>query len=143
MSTRVLQNDLDVIVASIASLPPIHKENTEVPVESSPSKSSRDAKYCRTKLYPVTTSASSLGSEGFDEHSGIYEVTIFVPAGKGIDEVNHFADLIISNFQIGTVSTDSELCIRIDGHSRGVGRENTNMYMLPVSIDYTCYMQRQ
>ena len=142
MSTRIIQNDLDAILTAISDLPPLVKENEPAPVDSSDKSNSRQYKFMRSKLYPVTTTPASFGEGGFDNHSGFYEITLFVPAGKGVDEVNHFSDLIIQAFKIGTLDTLSDMCIRVDGHSRGVGREHTNHYMLPVTIDYFAYIKR-
>jgi len=140
MSNRLLQNDLDELLQSIAEMPTIHLENTRLTLKSDQANSTRATRYCRTKLYPTST-ISETTAGGFDLLTGFYEVSLFLPFGDGIDEANYFADKIISTFKIGTIQT-SNLTIRIESHDRGVGQEFDNYYMLPVSVDYLCHVQR-
>lgn len=96
--------------------------------------------YIRPTILPNTTSQAALGTSGIDEHLGIYQITIFAPAGKGKKEATEMADTLANRFKRGTDLVYNSLEVRLGNVSRSAGRIDGDRYLVTVSIEYMAHI---
>lgn len=143
MSYRLIHNILDEHLNSIAGLPNHIKENEIGYLPSDDDTSSRRTKYCRSTILPIETQQLTVGTDGFDNFQGLYQVDLFFPYGDGSDGTDYMVDLIIANFEAGTHLKKENVVVQVENYFREPGFQGTNFYMVPVVIRWRSHIQRQ
>lgn len=62
-----------------------------------------DRLYLQSFLLPARTTTRSLGTDGFEQLKGIYQVTINGVADTGLADMERIADRLVDRFRGGTV----------------------------------------
>jgi hypothetical protein len=115
---------------AMTNKPPVAWENASYkPVEG--------VTFIRETILPSDTIQGSLGSTGYDQHLGVYQVDVFAPAGKGKGEAIQMADSIADHFKRGTDLTHNGVTVRLGNVSRRSGLRDGSWWIVPVSIRYS------
>lgn len=61
--------------------------------------------YLQPTLIPAESFQSEIGVNGMNRYSGIYQISIFVPAGQGTAAIDLLRDTLIDHFCRGTIIT--------------------------------------
>lgn len=98
------------------------------------------------------TKPVSLGTDGFERLSGVYQISVFDVAGTGLYRAEHIARALADAFRGGTVlgltGTDGSVSvqngceIRISAATAGTARLDDGRLHIPVSVVWTCYVQK-
>jgi len=126
---------LDAHLKTLVPLPPVAWENKNY-------KPVKDTLYLRPTILPAETVQATLGDNGTDSNSGIYQIDVFTPSGKGIKAAIEMADKIANLFKRGTYITYNGRTVRV----KSVGRERSSnddngWYIVPVVITYISFTE--
>ena len=119
------------LIASAGGVAIAYQNDKYTPVEGTP--------YMRPTLLPASPSPHDIGAVT-NYHTGVYQVDLIYPSGKGNQAVNAQADVIIAAFNQSTTLTYSSIDIYIQSSGRGAGRNDDNWYYVPINIEYKCYL---
>jgi hypothetical protein len=125
---------LDGHLNTMTNKPPVSWENKKY-------KPVNDVLYVRPTILPADTDQASLGSNGQDLNTGIYQVDVLAPAGKGKKTAYEMADLIADRFKRGTDIVENSRTITVVRASRGTGFNDGDRYIVSVSIEYRAFTQ--
>ena len=81
-----------------------------------------------------------LGASGLDQHTGIYQVDVFAPAGEGRNAAEVKADAVADNFKRGTNLTYYGVTVRLGNTSRNTGITVDDRFVISVSINYSAHV---
>lgn len=76
---------------------------------------------------------------GRDRHQGIYQVSLFYPAGQGSGPARRMADQVTAGFKRGTVLSQAGLNIRIQRAWRAPALSEPEWFQVPVSVQWFAY----
>jgi hypothetical protein len=106
-----------------------------------------DTEFVRPTLLPGESSAAGLGASAQDRQVGIYQVDVFLLAGKS--PVSTAPDTIGDAFNRGSLHTFNGTTVRVRSVSQGpaireklssaVGSGASAFYVVPVTINYFAY----
>lgn len=120
---------LDGRLNTMSSLPPVAWQNFKYePVNGT--------LYLRPTLLPAETTASTLGTIGTDENSGIYQVDIFAPSDTGKGEAYTMADSVADHFKPVTEIDYSGITVRCVSVSIGSTSQADGWFQVPVFVRY-------
>ena len=126
---------LDEHLSLMPSLPPVAWENLDYTPELG-------TLYLRPTLLPAETIQSTLGENGTDQNTGIYQVDVFAPLGQGKQEAMSIADKIANHFKRGTDLTYNNRKLRIRNTGREVSTTEVNgWYSIPVTMTYISFTE--
>jgi hypothetical protein len=125
---------LDKHLSEMAGLPDVAWENKDY-------EPTQGTSYLRPTILPAETFQASLGTNGQDEHTGIYQVDVMVEAGKGKKAGYALADLVADQFARGTDLVYSGVTVTIRQTSRQTGATDNGWFVVPVEIDYQSFTQ--
>lgn len=117
-------------------IPSIQYENTEFDL-SDIDKSSSSVKWIRATLLPAETQIASIGQNGRDLHTGIFQIDYFSSVGAGGFEDD--MDIIANYFVKGDTLTTGTTNVRIRNTSLGVGRRDGAFFVRNIDVDYFAY----
>ena len=80
-----------------------------------------------------------IGTAGINEHGGIYQISIFTPAGNGPLESNTLRDALINHFKRGTVLTYNGVSTTVIKAFSGAKMEETDFLHTPIKIIYRTF----
>lgn len=87
--------------------------------------------------------AASIGQDGFERLSGIYQVSVFAPRGQGPKQYEAVARDIVDHFRGGqTLSCCEDVEIVITTAYTGSAIFESDRVMCPVSVVWHCYIQK-
>jgi hypothetical protein len=95
--------------------------------------------YARPTIIPADTEQWSLGQNGQDLSTGIYQVDVIAPAGKGKKAAYAMADTIADRFKRGTDIVENSRTISIINASRAAGFNDGDRFIVPVTIQYRAF----
>lgn len=95
--------------------------------------------YIRPTLMPADTVQAGLGTNGLDEHLGIYQIDIISTSAKGKGEATIKCDVIADHFKRGTVLSYNGVNVRITKSSRGQGKRDEAFFVIPIFITYQVF----
>lgn len=134
MNFTIIQNLLDEKLLTLTDAPDdIVLENSRVSVGVNKT-------WIRSTLLPNETENITLGLNGYQRLSGLYQIDIWTPADKGINTGSTLADAIVSLFSKGTVlsNTDGDK-INIIKSWREKGPKEPGVYNTPVIVKWEAF----
>lgn len=114
---------------SLPSVPAIARENESFTPPA-------NAPYLRPTLGPGEPSQAELGESGQNRHVGIYQISVFYPAGTGTLAASALVAAIIAHFKRGTVLIYSGQEITITKAYASRMMQDTGMVHIPITIEY-------
>lgn len=95
-----------------------------------------DSPYVQSHVMPATNDVIDLSGR-LVVYSGVYQVNVCVPVGRGKSTAFSLAEDLVNHFAVNTVLTDGEFSCYIDEiPSASSGITNDRVYMVPVSMGY-------
>lgn len=85
---------------------------------------------------PVETIQASLGAEGKDNTTGIYQIDVVYPAGSGRSTI---PDGLADHFKRGTVLSYNGVNVRIRSVSISPALTEGAFHFVPISVDFYTY----
>jgi hypothetical protein len=101
-----------------------------------------DTAHARLWFIPSGNDAASLGGTGSDLISGIAQIDLMYPEGKGIGDALEKADAVAAYFQRGQSQVYSGTTVVFDGATILQPRNEDGWLRVPVSIAWHCYKAR-
>ena len=95
-----------------------------------------NAPYLRPTLGPGEPFQAELGPDGQNRHVGIYQISVFCPAGTGTMAASALVAAIIAHFKRGTILVHSGQSISITKAYASAMRQDTGLAHIPITIEY-------
>lgn len=95
-----------------------------------------DVAWCHLYVIPASTVPATLGLGGEDEHTGIFQITFYVPLNTGDSDLLAALDGIEALYYAGKKTTYLGQEVLFTGVSRSPAREVGGWYAVDVSISY-------
>lgn len=95
--------------------------------------------YIKPVLLPGEPLQAEIGTNGINRHYGIFQISIFAPAGKGISTISSLRDGLIDHFKRGTVLTYDGIATRIIKAYPGQMLQETDYIHQPISIQFMAH----
>lgn len=135
MSTAFLdiQAALDVSLNTVAGAIPVA---WQYPGARGPYEPVTGTTYLRPTLLSGDTAQAELGTNGKDEHLGIYQVDIIAPLNATKKSILDLADDIADTFKRGSIHTYNGVNVRVRSASVGTGTRDGAWFFLPINISY-------
>ncbi len=76
---------------------------------------------------------------GRNRHQGLYQVSLFYPAGQGSGPARGMAERVISGFKRGTVLNHQGIRVCIQRSWRGPALGEPDWFQVPVSVQWFAY----
>lgn len=105
-------------------------------------KPSDHSSYLNCTILPSPVLVATLGDNGCDDHSGIFQIDIRYREGTGITQHKKTADVINIQFANGKYFTDGEVSLRIENVSIAPLLIGGGWASLPMTIEYQVYSRR-
>jgi hypothetical protein len=115
---------------TLASLPPVAWENV-------PYTPTIGTMFIRPVLLPAETFQAEIGTLGQNEHTGIYQISIFSPIGIGTLTAYTLRDALINHFKRGTTLVYSGVTTKILKCYCNSDIQETDWLHIPVNIRYS------
>ena len=131
MSYAAIQSLLDAKLQQLSSLPTLQLENTRNVGQTG-------VAFSRATLLPARATQLTVGLNGRDQRTGLYQVDLFYPIDSSTAAINAMADEIIDNFPRGTALTDGTVTVHCQLCWRETGRRIEQFYSVPVMIQWSC-----
>jgi hypothetical protein len=92
--------------------------------------------YLAPFLLPGEPVQAELGTAGQNRHAGIYQISIYAPAGNGVSTINTLRDNLVDFFKRGTLMTYSDITVQIQKAFPGPMLQETGWIHIPITIRY-------
>ena len=125
-----IQGALRVRLSTLPDLPSVAWENDTYEPDLSI--------YLRATILPSESFQACLGEEGLDQHSGVFQVDVFIPNGFGR---TIWPDQIADHFKRDTILEQNLVKVRTSTVSILTAYKSENFYIVPVSIPYRAFTQ--
>jgi hypothetical protein len=87
-------------------------------------------------LMPTQERPSTLGQYGDTLRHGLFQISLFYPAGSGTGAAEAMADAVKSQFVPGTDLTQNSVTVRISYAERGPIQQDPDWIMVPVTVGF-------
>lgn len=132
MTFATIQALLEAQVATVVGLPLYQMENTRIsPVAGSP--------WCRSTFLPARTVQETVGMNGRNRLSGLFQIDLFYPSDKGTATANAMTDLVIAAFPRGLQLTSSGVTVLVETSWREAAYKVEQYYNTPVVLKWRCH----
>jgi|AntDeeMetagen134_2_1112570.scaffolds.fasta_scaffold02290_4 hypothetical protein len=96
--------------------------------------------WMRPNLLPTPPRQAELGLQGRNAHTGIYQISVFYPAGNGPGRAEDAASALVERFKRGTDVTYANHLVRCVMAGYRDGTQEPDWYSLIVEIEYRAYL---
>lgn len=99
--------------------------------------------WARVTMLPSETAKQSLGLGGYNTLQGVYQVSLFYPAGRtSIDDINIMADAVVDNFVSAIFLNEGSSTVNVIDAWRDVGITESDWFNLPIFIRWESQQTR-
>lgn len=95
--------------------------------------------YLRPFLLPAEPRAATIGTQGVDRVSGLYQVDVAMPKDEGTGALMRKVDEIISQFARGSSLTSNGVTLTIERSWPAPAIARDTFYVVPVSVSWFSY----
>jgi hypothetical protein len=95
--------------------------------------------YLAPFLLPVEPFQAELGVNGQNQHSGVYQISIYAPAGSGTSAINTLRDNLVDFFKRGTTMVYSDISVQVVKAWPGPMLQETDWVHIPITIRYRVF----
>ena len=95
-----------------------------------------DQTFLSPSFLPAETTQASLGSNGKDNTTGIYQIDVVYPAGSGRSTI---PDSVADHFKRGTVLSYNGINVRVRSVSISPALTEGAFHFVPISVDFYIY----
>lgn len=104
-----------------------------------PFKPTMGSPYFRPSLIPGEPIQAGVGTDAMNEQTGIYQVTVFVPAGTGTQQLRGICKELEAHFKRGIELTYGAVAVKIRKSFRGPNMQEPDWLSCPFSIAFYAY----
>ena len=130
----LIHSALDLRTASFASA-----HGLEVAWENLVFRPRQGQAWLRPTLLPAQRRAAGLGAAAPDLLSGVYQVSLFAPAGQGWGPARALADALLAHFPRGATLASGGLRLNLNRSGCLPAPEHEHWYHLPVVVSWNCH----
>ena len=114
----------------MSGLPSVAWENASfTPTAGSP--------YLKPSLLPGEPFQCEIGTDGANRHSGVYQISVFAPAGKSTSQIDSLINSLCTHFKRGTTLSYYAGCVvTIIKAYPGPMMTETDWIHVPITINY-------
>ena len=131
MSYATIQDLLVNHLKTLVVLPTLQEENTRNIGKTGVS-------FSRATMLHTRPQQASVGINGKDAFSGLFQIDLFVPIDSGTADVNTLADTVVEHFPRGLTLTLGNVYVHIQLAWRETGSRFETFYNCPVVIQWQC-----
>lgn len=91
---------------------------------------------------PNEKSVATLGTDGLDELTGVFQIDLNFPADSGRATAHEFCDVVESRFTSGKKLTYSGQDVTISSCGRSQGRNVDGFFRVPVTVSFRALLVR-
>lgn len=136
MSADDIETALDAAVTTALGALPTAKENKNF------DRPAADLPYAATWFMPNKPRVVTCGANGFDEHTGIYQVDFNYAQKLGRNPVRAAVKAFCELFPAGRALSSNGQPVTIRNCGAGAGRSTDGYYRVSVTIEYLAHVQR-
>ena len=104
--------------------------------ENTPFTITSGAPYLAPFLLPGEPFQAEIGTAGANRHPGIYQISIYVPAGTGVSAISALRDSLCDHFKRGTILTYGGIQTTIQKAYPGPVLQETDWQHIPITIRF-------
>lgn len=125
-----IENALNTRLATVPALPTVQWPNTKYqPIENT--------SFIRPSVLPASTNLETLnGGEAF---GGIYQVDVFAPSEKGVNNINKILDDIADTFRSNKSLVVDTTTVYIQAISKGIAEREEAWFHSFIQINFICH----
>jgi hypothetical protein len=97
--------------------------------------------YLAPYLLPGEPFQAEIGTAGINRHSGIYQISVFVPTGGGVAALNTLTGAMCDHFKRGTMLTYGGITVTVQKAYSAPTMQETDWVHIPVTIQFICNAQ--
>ena len=98
--------------------------------------------YLRPAFLPGATAAASLGTDGFERLTGVYQISVLEVADVGLSNAEEIARKLVDRFRGGKVLDCCGSRVTITTAYSGTPITEDGRLHIPVSVVWYCYAQK-
>ena len=114
---------------AFTGLPPVAWENV-------PYTPTTGTTYIRPVLLPAEPFQAEIGTNGANRHSGVYQISVFAPAGQGVGALNTLVGSLCDHFKRGTALSYSPVTVTVQKAYPSPAMQETDWQQVAISIQY-------
>lgn len=127
-----IRSALTARLQTLAGLPAVAWENVAfAPVAG--------AMYLKPSLLPGEPTQAELGNNGLNMHTGLYQISVFAPAGAGVAAVNTLVNSICDHFKRGVELTYGGVTVRLVKAYPSPMMQETDWIHIPITVQWRSY----
>lgn len=127
---------LDIQRVFYGMLEVLESTGTPVQYENQEYTPTNQQQFIRGTIIPASTEVATLGTNGEDEHLGLFVLDVFTTAGKGANEAVFVADVVANSYPAGYSATVNSTIVQFISVNRSVGSIVDGFYKMSVIIRY-------
>jgi hypothetical protein len=101
----------------------------------------RDGQWMSVHYMPADSRVATLGSEGYDEDTGLFQITLCLPVGNGEGNSRETISLLRTCFKPRTIQYDGQ-SVTIVSRSRSPGSTVGGFYKIPFTVSWQAHINR-
>lgn len=94
--------------------------------------------YIQPFLLPGEPFQAEIGTNGINRHSGVYQISVFYPAGQGVAALNTLTADLCDHFKRGTSLTYSGVTVTVQKAYQSPMQQETDRVHIPITIQFRC-----
>ena len=94
--------------------------------------------YIAPFLLPGEPFQAEIGTAGINRHSGVYQISIFAPAGGGMAAINTLAGSLCDHFKRGTALSYGGVTVTVQKAYQSPMQQETDRVHIPITIQFRC-----
>lgn len=127
-----IRSALTARLQSLSGLPSVAWEN----VSFTPTAGSM---YLKPSFLPGEPIQAELGTNGQNMHTGLYQISVFAPAGAGVASVNTMVNTICDHFKRMTDLTYGGVTVRLIKAFPSPMMQETGWIQIPITVMWRAY----
>lgn len=93
-------------------------------------------------LLPIQPEQTALGQDGCDQHTGVFQISLYFPENIGNIKTLTKADEIASVYKSGAVLTYNGVNVTIESIGISQGLNDGPWFIIPITINYYSFIRR-
>lgn len=94
--------------------------------------------YIQPFLLPGEPFQAEIGTNGINRHSGVYQISVFYPAGQGVAALNTLTADLCDHFKRGTSLAYSGVTVTVQKAYPSPAMQETDRVHIPITIQFRC-----
>lgn len=127
-----IRSALTARLQTLSGLPSVAWENV-------PFTPTAGSMYLKPSLLPGEPVQAELGTNGLNMHTGLYQISVFAPAGAGVAAVNTLVNAICDHFKRGTELTYGGITVRMVKAFPSPMMQETDWIQIPITVMWRAY----